>query len=275
MLTERLELKQQAITPMKQSYQMGCGPTAISMVLSGFGVDISEQILIDRYFPTAALPMEEEGAGVDDKSGVLGILQVLEDEHMQESLQMDFFSPTLCRYTSSLENRYIVPAKPDAAKSYAGIFKENGMTKDLYETLALLAKKGQIGLYTPNGRLIKHDTKGGNIPLAETAEAQRGLNQELVEFVKKGHLIGEHKGAFPHFWAVDGTKTTEEGYWLVDPADGESSLAGHYLVMIDSYFGVEGDKFSYMVRVSPREKPLNPQQHGFLGFLQNAGHLIP
>jgi len=273
-------LTPRAITPMTQSLEASCVPTAISMVFSGFGLNISEETLVDKYFQTARLPVGDLDAGVSNTDTVRGVLRAIEDEELRDSLQVDIFAPYLYEYTFSPEQRYIVEAKPTAIKKYARGFKDDSSTREFYETLEQLAKKNEIGVYTANSRLMgfsKRFDPFRRVP----EESRRGFYDELTAFIKKGHIIGPHGGMTLHTWALDGTRMEpldyrpeEEGFVVVDPRGKSYVVSLSSLVWVDS-MEIRGDVFDYLFRVSPREKRSNPQSSSFRAYLQHFRDLIP
>lgn len=272
-------LTPRAITPMRQSLETSCVPTSISMVFSGFGVDINEQTLIDNYFQTAKLPRGDSASGVTNGNTVRGTLRVIEAEGLKDRLQLDVFAPYLYEHTASSEQRYIVQVNPRSIKRYARQFKDDGDTRDFYETLADLAGKNEIGVYTANSRIM--GIRGSDIFSRISEETRKGFYSELTDFIKKGHIIGPHGGMTAHMRALDGTRMEpvdyrpeEQGFVVMD-TDGESYVVSlSNLVWVDS-MGVRGDVFDYLFRVSPREKGLNSQSSGFRAYIQRFRALIP
>lgn len=280
------KLTPRAITPMKQSLEAGCVPTSISMVFSGFGIEISEQTLVDRYFPTAGFPISawdpDKGVevGVSNTDTVKGIVQVINDLGLREQLQLDVFDSFLCEYTNSSEGRYLVRAEPHALRKFGREFKKGGGSWKFYETLEQLLKSGEIGVYTANSRMMKIPEKYDSFSRVPR-EAIRGFYSELSDFIRKGHIVGPHGGMTMHTRALDGSRTEkiphrpdEESYVLVDPRGMSYAISLHSLVWIDS-MGVRGDVFDYLFRVSPKEEGLTPQRYGFRRFIQNLRDLIP
>lgn len=275
-----------AITPMKQILEVGCVPTAISMVFSGFGIEISERALVDKYFPTAGLPISawdpNKGieVGVTNTDTVKGVVQIIRDLDLRDQLQTDVFMPGLYEYTNSPEERYVVEAEPRALRKYRRIFEKGSEVRKFYETLERLMKDGEIGVYTANNRLMKFRKGFSSFPMV-SEEASRGFYSELAEFVKKGHIVGPHGGMTMHTRALDGSRVVnipwrpnEPGFLIVDPRGESYETSLHSLVWVDS-MGVHGDVFDYLFRVSPKEEGLTPQKYGFRRFIQNLRDLIP
>lgn len=277
-------LKPCPITPMQQSLEMGCGPTSVAMVLSGFGVQTTEQILAERCFPTALLPLIDPNSGeINYRSGtsnrqlVEGMVQALEGLGLQDQLRVDVFDSWLCEYTTSPQERYIVKAMPDAMKKYRKKFKGDTPSskdvRDFYQTLEALVKAKKIGVYTANARMLQTDKMRNMFVLPE--DIRSGFFGELTDFVRKGHIVGPHGGMTAHIRALDGSRTekitwsaNEKGFVMLDPM-GESYVIGlSSLIWLDTR-GVRGDTFDYLFRVSPREGILNPQQYGIRRLLQN------
>lgn len=194
-----------AITPMKQGLEAGCVPTAISMVFSGFGIEISERTLVDKYFPTAGLPISawdpNNGVevGVTNTDTVKGIVQIINDLGLREQLQIDVFEPGLHSFTNSPEEKYIVMTGPRALRKYGSRFKKGDGYWEFYETLEQLLKSGEIGVYTANSRMMK-------IPKFDSfsmvpREAVNGFYGELADFISKGS----------HSWTSRRINLTYEG----------------------------------------------------------------
>lgn len=284
MTIDRLE--QRPITPMKQSTEASCVPTSISMVFSGFGIDISEQTLVDKYFPTVVgLPISardpDKGVevGVSNEDTVKGIVQIIGDFGLRGQLQVDVFMPGLYEYTKSSEQKYIVQAEPRALREYRNRFKKGDRYWEFYETLEQLLESGEIGVYTPNSRMMKIP-KFGSFSMVPR-EAVNGFYDELSDFIAKGHIVGPHSGMTLHTRALDGSRRErltyrpgEEGYVVVDPRGESYAISLSSLVCVDS-MGVRGDVFDYLFRVSPRENELKAQTYGFRRFLQNLRDLTP
>lgn len=269
-----------AITPMKQSLEASCVPTSISMMFSGFGIDISEQTLIDRYFQTVKLPVGDRNSGVTNTNTVGRIVQIINDFGLRESLQLNVFVPDMYKYVNSPEKRYIVEATPRAIRKYGKIFKKGTEVKEFFETLEHLVKGDTIGVYTANARMMGISRKFSVFSMVPE-KIRREFYDELSDFIKKGHIIGPHGGMTMHTRALDGSRKErlayqpdQEGYVIVDPRGESYAVSLHSLVYVDS-MGVRGDTFDYLFRVSPRENELKPQTHGFRGFLQNLRDLIP
>lgn len=284
MAIDRLE--QRPITPMKQSMEASCVPTSISMVFSGFGINISERTLVDKYFPTAGLPISawdlDKGVevGVSNADTVKGIVQIIGDLGLRGQLQVDAFMPGLYEYTKSPEQKYIVQVEPRTLRKYRSRFKRGDGYWEFYETLEQLLKSGEIGVYTPNSRMMKMP-KFGSFSMVPR-EAVNGFYDELSGFIAKGHIVGPHGGMTLHTRALDGSRRErltyrpgEEGYVIVDPRGESYAISLSSLVWIDSMGVVRGDVFDYLFRISPRENELSAQTYGFRRFLQNLRHLIP
>jgi hypothetical protein len=271
-------IQHRAITQMTQSSEASCVPTSLSMVFSGFGIDISEQTLVDSYFQTAKLPATDPDAGVTNTNIVKGIVQVIRDLGLEPSLQTDVFIPSLHQYTSSSVGRYIVEATPRALNKQARVFPESEV-RDFHQTLAQLQTNGEIGVYTANNRLLKIPKFGTlSVPSRQVSEE---FYKELGNFIRKGHILGPHGGMTGHLRALDGTrqekhpyKQGEYGYTILDP-NGESYVVSlSNLVWVDS-FGIRGDIFDYLFRISPREELSAQKPSGFHEFLRNLKQLIP
>lgn len=278
------KLTPRAITPMRQGLETSCVPTSISMVFSGFGVYISEQALVDRYFPNAGLPISawdpDKGVevGVTNTDTVKGLVQIIGDFGLRDQLQVDAFMPGLDEYTKSPEQKYIVRAEPRALRKYRSRFKKGDEYWEFYEALEQLLKSGEIGIYTANSRMMRIPKFGSQSLVPR--EAVNGFYDELSDFIAKGHIIGPHGGMTLHTRALDGSRMEriphrqdEGGYVIMDPGGYSYATSLQSLVMVDS-LGVRGDAFDYLFRVSPREE-LKPQNYGFRRFIQNLSDLIP
>lgn len=275
------KLTPRAITPMAQHLEAGCVPTAISMVFSGFGVNLSEQTLVDKYFQTVRLPATDRARGVSNRDTITGILKVIEDHGLKEILQLDVFDPHLYRYTSSPEDKFIVRANPKALRKYGEEFKKvSHDIREFYTTLEELLRNNEIGVYTANSRMlgIKNDFRSLSLM---PDHIRRGFYTELSDFVGKGHIIGPHGGMTMHTRALDGSRMKkiswipdEQSFVIVDPRGESYPTTISSLVWVDSS-GVRGDVFDYLFRVSPKEESLNPQNYGFRRLLQNLRSLIP
>lgn len=267
-------LVHQSITPMIQSSETSCIPTSISMVFSGFGVDISEQTLVDTYFQTAKLQPADTKAGVNKSDTVKGVLQVIEDHGLRDQLQIDVFAPVLQEYTKSPEKRYLVRAGTRPLRKYGKELEQEGISEEaeFFYTLAELSNNNDIGVYTANARMLLKPAKG-DFSTPPHLEAIRGFYSELKDFIKKGHIVGLHGGMTMHAYALDGSR--EEGFTIIDPNGGRS-----YPTYVDSLirihsWGISGDTFDYLFRVSPREEVINPQTYGFRKFLHHLRNSIP
>ncbi len=268
------KLTPRSITPMEQRLRAGCVPTSISMVFSGFGINISEQALVEKYFPTVKLPITDPKVGVSNIDTVRGIIQIIKDLGLGESLQLDVFIPGLSESRrKSSEKEYIVKAKPQAVGSYGKGFEKGSDERAFFETLEQLAKVGEIGVYTANAKLMQFAKN--HTFWREPAEATEGFYRELSSFISKGHIVGPHGGMTRHTRTLDGSKMVrlpnredEKGYLILDPIGRTYPVSLQSLVMIDS-FGVRGDVFDYLFRVSPREETLKSQKPGLRRFIPN------
>lgn len=250
------KLVTRAVTPMEQHFYGGCFPTSVSMVLSGFGINVSEEILVNRYFPQIITH-----SGVMMQDTVVSMVTILKDMDLQSSLQLDVFVPYLWRHTNSLKKRYIIKSTPEAIRKYGkmGVGIETEFDRNLRELL----EENEIGVYTANAAMMKY-------PI------ERGFYEELAYFVRKGHIIGPKTGKVDHVRVLDGTKTTEKVFWVIDPIPN----VGSYPILHDSLLYIEtierrGDTFDYLFRVSPKEGMLNVQLYGIRSFLQNLRKLMP
>lgn len=267
------------ITPVKQTYEASCGPASISMVLSGFGIDMSEQTLVENYFPNASIPVSawdpNKGVipGAFDVDIVIGLVKVIKDLGLVDNLQIDVFAPPLYQYTYSNENRYIVKASHGAARKHGKLFKDATELRDFYDTLEQFSRRGDIGVYTANSRMMRFSR---NYTSTLPDEVRKGFNTELFDFIRQGHIFGPHGGMTAHVRTIDGTRLErlnyepyEEGFIMIDPADLRTYvMTPHSLVWVDSA-GVRGDTFDHIFRVSPRTQELRPPLRSFLRFLQN------
>lgn len=272
------------ITPIKQSYEASCVVASITMVLNGFGLDIAEQMLVDKYFPSAKLPAGDLSAGVTNTNAIKGMVQILKDLGLKHSLQIDVFDPHLYAYTRSPKDRYIVRAQPQALNKYGKNFEKDSDLRGFYDTLGRLLKTGELGVYTANNRLLEVDVKHPMYRYdicAPEGITRRAFYAELEEFIRKGHIVGPHGGMTCHARVLDGTsrieipwrhKKKEVGFWMVDPRGEIYEAAIDNLIWLNSH-RVSGDTFDYLFRISPKEEVLNPRQHGFLGFIRKLRNL--
>lgn len=271
------KLTHHAISPVEQRFETGCVPTSISMVLSGFGVNISEEALIDRYFPTARLPRLDRNSGVKEQNTVECMVRILEDLRLQKSLQLDVFDPYLCNQTSSPEEKYIIKSTPDIIAERSEKFGKDSPVgdttemRDFYKSLEKLLKNNKIGVYTANARMMDFSN---NFMFLVSDHIKRGFYGELADFVRKGHIVGPHGGGTAHVRALDGTKTTDQCFWIVDPDGRSYSIPHSSLIWLDSE-GTRGDTFDYLFRLSPKEEVPNPQQYKVRSFLQGLRRFSP
>lgn len=265
------------ITPMEQTFKAGCVPTSISMVFSGFGIDISEQTLIDTYFPGGKLPLDDPKRGVSNTDTLLGMVQIVNDLGLRDSLQVDAFFPGLHRFTSFPEDKYIVAARPQDVRKYGHLYKDDDM-RNFFLTTERLLTEGKIGVFTANDRMLKQIK--ANSYWTERNMAYQRFYGELDDFISKGHIVGPHGGMTLHTRVLDGSRKEkltwkdEEGYIVVDPNGTSYQVSLESLIRVDDW-GVRGDVFDYLFRLSPREEVLNPKPQGKLLFLQNLRSLLP
>lgn len=273
-------LKPCAITPMQQHFDTGCVPTSIAMVLSGFGVETTEKALIDSYFPNAGLPLIDPDSdsgqlnkhiGVQSPDLVRGIVDILQDLGLQEQLRVDVFDSFLYPYASSPAERYIIECTPGALKKYAQSWNWGPDITRFYQTMEALLRNNRIGVYTANAKKMNFSDCWFDILPEYIA---KGFFDELTDFVSQGHTIGSHGGLTMHVRVLDGTKTTDTDFWLIDPVGKSYSLYHSDIFRLDAQ-ELRGDTFDYLFRVSPKEKCLNPQQYGIRGFLHNLRQLFP
>lgn len=289
-LPDRLE--QSTITPMQQSFEMGCVPTSVAMVLSGFGITASEQDLAEKYFPSAKLPLKDPGSGeinyssgVDNSQIINGMVQILESMGLQNQLRIDVFDPWLWDYAFSSQKRYIVKTTQETIRKYGERFKgedpDSKRVRDFYQTMEALVTSKKICVYTANTRMIRADKMRYTHMLPDNIKA--GFYSELADFVRKGHIVGPHRGMTAHTRALDGNRREkipwapdEEGYVVLDPSDKSHVIRLENLVWVDTR-GVSGDIFDYLIRVSPKETidVVDPQQYGIGNFLHNFRRLLP
>lgn len=266
-------LTPRAITPKKQSYPSSCVPTAVSMILSGFGIVISEQDLIDQYYPTAIRSSARESrTGVSPAEGVRTIVQILKDKKLAELLRVDVFTPWVWRYTLSNQPNWIIPVTHTNLEHYVKREGKSNDGIDFYTTLAQLVKSKQIGVQTINGLRVKSKKKYGYGTITPIVEE---LREELIDYVKKGHIIGSTTGiAHGHVIAMDGIKTTDKDYYLLDPKGRRYRSDADLMNIRDGM--ITGGQFDYMTRISPRTREeLNPQHFGFSSVIQTFRSLIP
>lgn len=269
MANERLVF--QPLIPMKQGYEGGCVPTAISMVLSGFGANTNEEALVDRYFPTARLPREDPNCGVSMASNLRGIIKILKDMGLQDRLQVDTFEPDLSLYTRLLEERYIVKSPPEALREHGEEkFYRSINETNFYKTLRELADNKKVGVYAANARMMGLEKWGLHRDFSDQIE--RGFYTELADFARRGHIVITYGLGTAHAVAVDGTRTTEEGFWIVDPDGTSYAISRHEIVSLDA--GEVKGLETHFFRISPWEV-LNPQLYGFRTFVQRLRNLIP
>lgn len=282
-------LKPVAITPMKQSFEMGCGPTSVAMVLSGFGIKSTEQVLAEGYFPNTLLPFIDptsgkinHHSGLDNQHLVEGMVRILEDLGLQNQLRVDVFDSWLWKYTTSKQERYIVEATPEAIRKNGDRFKEDDsnskMIRGFYQTLEALVKNRRIGVYTANARTMQLDQMSHMFRLSNDNE--NGFYNELADWVRKGHIVGPHGGMTAHIRALDGSRTEripwttdEEGFVMFDPRGESYVIRLSSLVIVDT-LGVRGDVFDYLFRISPQEAVLNPYGYDIRSFLHSLRQLL-
>lgn len=260
-MAERLTPRE--ITSLKQSLETSCVPASIAMVFSGFGIDISEQSLVERYFQTA------RQTGVSNPDMVRGIVQIIEDMGLEEALQFDVFIPDLWQCVGSTENKCIVIAQPRAITKYARMCKKGSNLREFAEALEQLAKAGKINVYTPNGRVMQFSKNYHHWYRYLPKEAYEQFYAELSDFISKGHIVGPHGGLTMHMRALDGSRMErisprydDMGYVIVDPRGESYAVSLQSLVIVDS-FGARGDIFDYLFRVSPRESVVQIPKYGF------------
>lgn len=272
------QLKPQPIIHLKQNFAASCVPTSISMIFSGFGIDISEQTLVDKYFLTAKLSPGERDAGVTSENIAKGMVAIIENMNLQDQLQIDVFEPGLWRYTKVKGNRYIVEAPPSALRKREAEFKDDKSLRGYYKSLDQLVRARKIKVYTANAKTMGLETnyKIRDLFTMIPEQITRGFYTELEEFIEKGHIVGPHGGLTLHARVLDGTRINDERwkYRLLDPAGGIYPCSAQNLVWVDS-FGVRGDTFDCLFRVSPKEEELlNPQQYDLRSFLNNIKSIL-
>lgn len=296
MFNEKLSLR--PIIPIKQSLKTSCAVASVTMALVGLGIEVDEQTLLDKYFPTAKLPVDNRNAGVTNPDIIKSVVQIRKDMELENDLQIDIFEPGLAEYVRSRENRYIVKAEFKALRTYGSRFLkgEGGGMRDFLETLEKLSRKGEIGVYAANARMMGLDKehRGGFYQdILDTAgtirAARRKFYEELTEFARRGHIVGPHGGATRHAKVLDGVSrvelprifsenpsgTSRDGFLIVDPSCGKSDpVPINHLVRVDS-MGVRGDAFDCLFRFSPKTELLDSQQYGPRSFLQNLRRLPP
>lgn len=169
-------------------------------------------------------------------------------------------------------------------RKYGRQFEKGDEWREFHETLEQLLKSGEIGVYTANARMLGLK-KEADISSFIPPDTIRGFYGELIDFVKKGHIVGPHGGMTMHTRALDGSRMEKleyhpyevrdaEGFRIVDPRGDSYTVSPSSLVWLDSW-GVRGDTFDYLFRIAPRENELKPQTYGFRRFLQNLRNLIP
>lgn len=292
---DRLELK--AITLVRQTCEMGCGPTSIAMVLSGFGINTTEQALAEKYFPSALLPLINPNtneinynSGLDNAQLVAGMVRILEGMALQDRLRVDVFDASLWKETNSPQERYIVAVAPETIRLHGDRFKEDDISsrkiRNYYQTLESLVKSNKIVVYTANARMMQADRMKYMFLLPD--EIRNGFYSELADFVKSGHIVGPHGGMTAHIRALDGSRTEQvpwkadkEGFMIVDPKGDNYVTSVDGLVWIDT-LGVRGDVFDRMFRISLKDtneedmrESLNPQKYGIRSFLNSLIKLLP
>lgn len=261
--------------------EASCVPASVSMVFSGWGIEISEQELVDSYFQTTKLPRDDLKRGVTNTNTVKGIVQIIEDRRLETALQLDVFVPGLYRFNSSNEDRYITRASTASVRKYGKIFEEGSEPKDFFNALEQLSKKNKIGVYSPNPRMLQISEKMSFMMMLPKSSI-RGFYEELSDFISRGHIVGPHGGMTLHTRALDGSRMEvldeqpdKRGFMLLDPRGLTYPVPPEYLLYVDSR-GVRGDMFDYLFRVSPKETRIAATQPGPLSqFLLNIRHLVP
>ncbi len=279
-LPDKLELR--AVTPMRQSFEMGCGPTSVAMALSGLGIITTEQALAEAYFPSALLPSLNQDtrrlnpdSGLHDSKLIEGIVDVVEGMGLQKRVNVDVFDANLFEYTFSSEQGYIIEVQPRSMKELGTKFRKGEEVKEFYQSLETLSKKRKIKVYTANARLMRTN-QGFFGPSKDTIQ---GFYTELADFISRGHIVGPHGGMTAHIRALDGTRTEtpygrrEIGFLMLDPNGQSNIIPISSLVMAGGNSGVRGDTFDYLFRLSPKEV-LSPQQFGIRGFLGSLKSLL-
>lgn len=253
---------------MEQTLASGCVPTSVAMAFSGFGIALTEQELVDRYFPTANLPNTEPQSGVSNTDTVTGIIHIIDDLGLSGYLQLDVFIPGLCDYQSS-EAKCIVKARPQAAGKMAKKIEKGTESREFFETLAKLAERGRVGIYTANAKKMKFRKEYDGGPLTKTVVDD--FYCELSEFISKGHVLGPHGGMTMHMRTLDGSRIEppssqkREKYVIIDPEGRSYSVSQTNLIMVDPQ-GIRGDVFDYLFRISPKGDNVT-QQDGLRKFI--------
>lgn len=272
----RLEPK--AITPIRQSLEASCVVASVSMVFTGLGVNISEQELLDSYFPGGKLPATAINAGVTNAATIRGMVQIIEDRGLNDKLALDVFIPGLTRYNRSREDRYLVEATQGSLKGSAKKYPKGSSERDLLETVRELSANNKLTVITANARMLQMPKKPDFSSLPRSAVD--GFHRELTDFISKGHIVGPHGGMTMHTRVVDGVSrvqlradSDEKGFVLIDPRGASYPTSTQSLVWVDSW-AIRGDTFDYMFRLSPNEGQ-GPKPRAISGFRKVLEYLIP
>lgn len=269
---EQERIVHQPISPVRQSREASCAPASISMVLSGFGVALSEDVLVRKYFPDAELPIESGKAGVRNDKVVEGIVSVLKGENLPE-LMVDVFDPSIWKFVRSPKEKYITPVSARVLRKVRD--QECGQVRDFYENLANLAGGNDIRVYTVNSQLVPFRTSRANPNYYLTREVIDRFYKELTEFIKKGHIVGPHAGMTRHVRVLDGKAIEGNNFWLIDPNGESYETPIDHLLHLDSY-GLRGNIFDYLIRVAPKEEEiLTPESDDFRSLFKYIRDLIP
>lgn len=259
-----------AITPMEQKFEAGCAPTSIAMAFSGFGIDLNEQMLIDRYFPTVKLPKGNLNRGVSNEGIARGIVQIIKDLDLEENLQLGVFVHELFKDVRVSQKNYIVEVKPQGLRKHAKKFKKGDPMRDFFETLEQLVKRAEIKVYTANNKMMQL-SKDLDIDWNKFNRVSKGFYGELFNFISRGHIVGVHGGLTMHARALDGSRMEklynqdENGYVIIDPERGSSATSLQSLTKI-SRDSLYGDAFDYLFRISLKEKDLVVRKDWFSRF---------
>lgn len=283
------EIKYQAITPMTQSMEASCVPTAISMVFSGFGMDIGEDTLIEKYFPSARLPAFQKEAGVNMTTVVIEIAHILRDANLERVLQPGVFLPFIWQHVAPTGENWIVRARAEDVRRAAKKIKHPSLSEDIH-ALARSLQRGEIEVYSVNRKLMRQNGTEGTPYYIGWRKVRtcyynentinKSLGRELVDFVRRGHAIGAKESISSHVRVIDGVNTSFDGFWIVDPGRAGDENYHNGQLNITSLIRTMDEEFAtgmfdYLITLFDREQTMIPQPRGARRFFQAIRGLIP
>jgi len=250
---------------MVQQYTNGCVPTAMAMVLSGFGIQASEAELVERYFPAAP------DYGLRNEDQINGWLRLIDKQKL--NLVVDVFLPFESTHETGLRSRaaWIAPISGVATLQRALQWHATTAEKNLTLELMRLIREKKVGVYVVNLEKARDLVLKRSLLSRERAEAK--IIAAFDEFLSKGHIISSHLSLSGHVWVIDSVRTTDEYYYLADPLGRESRYSNLYgkehlfsliesgykhrrvgLGVVPTHYVVGSDVFQVFIRISPREQ---------------------